>query len=56
MHIHRLRIEFPEDCLMKMFMEILEERAILWYERLPPAIIYSLEGFYSVFFKKYKES
>lgn len=55
MHIHRLRIEFPWDCLMKMFMETLEERARLWYERLPPTSIYSLESLYSVFFKIYKE-
>ena len=26
-HIHRLKIEFPEDCLMKMFMATLEEKA-----------------------------
>jgi hypothetical protein len=56
MHIHKLRIEFPEDCLMKMFMETLEERERLWYERLPHASLYSLEDFYSVFCKKYKES
>ena len=39
-----------------MFMETLEERARLWYERLPLASLYSLEYFYSVFCKKYKES
>ena len=27
-HIHRLRIEFHEDCLMKLFMETLEERVV----------------------------
>ena len=26
-HIHRLKIEFPEDCLMNMFMATLEEKA-----------------------------
>ena len=56
MHIHRLRIEFPEDCLMKMFTQTLEERERLWYERLPPTSIYFLEGLYSVFCKEYKES
>ena len=40
---------------MKMFMETLEERARLWYEGLPPAILYSLEDFYSYFCKNDKE-
>ena len=26
MHVHKLRINFHEDCLMKMFMVTLEER------------------------------
>jgi hypothetical protein len=56
MHIHRLRVEFPEDFLMKMFMATLKERERLWYERLLLASIYSLEYFYSVFCKKYEES
>ena len=41
---------------MKMLMETLKERARLWYERLPTTSMYSLEGFYLVFCKKYKES
>ena len=55
MHIHKLRIEFLEDCLMNMFMETLEERERFWYERLPPASLYFLEDLYSVFCKNYKE-
>lgn len=56
MHIHRLRVDFFEDCLNKMFMETLEEREILWYDRFLPASIYSLEDFYSSFCENYKES
>ena len=26
-HVHRLKINFPEDCLMKMFMATLEDEA-----------------------------
>ena len=46
LHIHRLRIDFPEDCLMKMFMATLEENAIFWYETRPPASISSIKDFY----------
>ena len=54
-HIHRLRVDFPKDCLMKMFMATLEERTRLWYERLSPTSIYALEDFYSAFCENYKE-
>ena len=33
-HVCRLRVEFPEHCLMKMFMATLEDKARVWYERL----------------------
>ena len=56
LHICRLRVEFPKDCLMKMFTETLEEKGRLWYEGLPHASIYSLKDFYSVFSKNYKEN
>jgi len=26
-HVHKLKINFPEDCLMKMFMATLEDEA-----------------------------
>ena len=55
-HIHRLRIDFPKDCLMNMFMITLEEKARLWYEGLPPASLYFLRDFYSSFCKNYKEN
>jgi len=51
-HVHRLGIDFPKDDLMKMFMVTLEEKAILWYEGLPHASLYSLKYFYSAFCKK----
>ena len=56
MHIHRLRIEFHEDCLMKMFMASLEGKARSWYEKLSPGSLYSLKDFHSVFFEIYKVS
>ena len=27
MHVRRLKIDFPEDCLMKIFMATLEDQA-----------------------------
>lgn len=56
MHVHKLRISFHEDCLMKMFMATLEETPPFWYEILPPPCIYSLKDFHSVFFEKYREA
>jgi hypothetical protein len=56
MHIHRLRIELPEDCLMKMFMASLEGKTRSWYEKLSPSSLYSLKYFHSVFFERYKVS
>ena len=56
MHIHRLRIELPDDCLMKMFMASLEGKARSWYEKLSFGILYSLKDFHLVFFERYKVS
>ena len=56
LHICRLRVEFPEDCLMKMFMETLEEKYRLWYEGLPLASLYSFKDFYSAFCENYNEN
>jgi hypothetical protein len=55
-HIRKLKVDFPEDCLMKIFMATLEGEARSWYESLPPACIYSLKDFHSMFFERYKES
>ena len=55
MHICRLRIKFPEDFLMKMFVASLEENARYLYKNLPVASICSLNHFHIVFHDKYKE-
>lgn len=56
MHIHRLRIELPKDCLMNMFMASLEGKSRSWYEKLSPGSLYSLKDFHSAFFERYKVS
>jgi len=55
-HEHKLNIDFLEDCLMKMFMAILEDEARSWYESLPSSSIYYLKDFHNMFFEMYKES
>lgn len=35
LHVCRMRVEFPKDCLMNMFMATLEDKARGWYEGLP---------------------
>jgi len=42
MHIHRLGVQFPKDCLMKMFMATLEDNARSWYEGFPFPSLWSL--------------
>jgi hypothetical protein len=56
MHVRKLRVQFHEDCLMKMFMATLEGKEKQWYENLPSASLYSLKDFHTTFFEKYKES
>jgi hypothetical protein len=56
MHICKSGIEFHEDCLMKICMDTLEGKAILWYEGLKTCILYSLKDFHITFFKHYGES
>ena len=53
-HIHRLGLQFLEDCLMNMFMETLEDNARSWYEGLPIASLYSLKDFHIPFCDNYK--
>ena len=55
-HVHKLKINFPEDYLMKMFMATLEDKARSWYESLPPASIYCLKDFHTMFFERYRAS
>ena len=56
MHVRRLKIDFPEDCLMKIFMATLEGETQSWYEILLPACIYFLKDFHTMFFERYKKS
>jgi len=55
-HVRRIKIDFPEDCLMKIFMATLEGEVHSWYESLLPACIYCLKEFHTMFSKRYKES
>ena len=54
MHVRRLKIAFPKDFLMKIFMATLENEARSWYESLPPASIYCLKYIHTTFFERYK--
>ena len=56
MHIRKLKVDFPEDCLMKIFLATLEGKAQSWYESLPPACIYCLKDFHAMFIERYKDS
>ncbi len=56
MHIRKLKVDFPEDCLIKIFLATLEGKAQSWYESLPPACIYCLKDFHAMFIERYKDS
>ena len=56
MHIHKLRVEFHEVFLMKVFMVTLEEKEIPWYKKLLVASLYSSKYFHLTFYENYKES
>jgi len=56
MHIRKFKVDFPEDCLMKIFLATLEGEAQSWYESLPPACIYCLKDFHATFIERYKDS
>jgi len=55
-HVCRLRVEFPKDCHMKMFMATLEDKARVWYERFPSGSLCSLKDFHRIFFRHYGKS
>ena len=55
-HIRKLKVDFPEDYVMKIFMATLEGESQSWYESLPPVCIYCLKDFHTMFFERYKES
>ena len=50
MHVHRLKVQFPEDYLMKIFMATLEGKSWSWYESLPNGSLYSLADFHVSFY------
>ena len=55
MHVRSLKVHFPEDCLMRMFMTTLEGKAWSWYKSLENGSLYSLAYFHDVFYDMYKE-
>ena len=54
-HVWRLKVEWHEDYLMKMFMATLEGKAREWYEGLDPGTLFSLKDFHKVFYEHYKD-
>lgn len=56
MHIRKLKVDFPEDCLMKIFLATLEGEAQSWYDNLPQACIYCLKDFHALFIERYQAS
>ena len=55
MHVHNIKVQFPEDCLMKMFMATLEGKAWSWYEILPNGSLCSLADFHVAFYEMNEE-
>ena len=55
-YVCRLGVEFLEDCLMKMFMVTLEDKARVWYEGLKSGSLCSLKYFHRIFFEHYGKS
>ena len=55
MHVCSLKVHFPEDCLMRMFMATLEGEAWSWYKSLENGSLSSLADFHDVFYDTYKE-
>ena len=49
-HICKLKVDFPEDCLMKIFMATLEGEARSWFESFLPTCIYYSKDFHTMFF------
>jgi hypothetical protein len=56
MQTRKLKVQFPKDCLLNIFMASLDGKSCSWYEKLPPSCIYSLKDFHSIFFEKYREA
>ena len=56
MHVHKFRADLPEDCLMKMFMAIVEDGARTWYEGLQLRSLFSLRDFYMNLLEHYEKT
>ena len=56
MHICKLKVDFPEDCLMKIFLATLEGEAQSWYENFLLPCIYCLKDFHALFIERYQAS
>jgi hypothetical protein len=54
-HMHRLGLNLPKDCLMNMFIKTLEDDVRSWYEELPTASLCSLKYFHVAFCDNYKQ-
>ena len=54
-HSWRLKGDWHDNCLTKLFMANLEGKAREWYEALKPASLFSLKDFHKVFYEHYKE-
>ena len=53
-HVCRLKVEWHQDYLMKMFMGTLEGKTREWSEGLDPSSFFSLNDFHKVFYEHYK--
>ena len=53
-HVWKVKIEWHEECLMKMFMLTLEGNTRDWYEWLEPKSLFSLKDMHQVFYENYK--
>lgn len=55
-HLWRFKVEWHEDCLVKMFMLTLEGKSREWYEGLNLGSLFYLKEFHKVFYEHYKEN
>ena len=54
-HVWRLKVEWHDDCLMKMLMLTLEGKSRDWYEWLRTGNLFSLRDLHMIFYDHYKE-
>jgi hypothetical protein len=56
MDVRKLRVQFHEDNLMKMFIVTWEGKARSWYEVFPLGFLYSPKVFHLLFYEKYNKT